>query len=53
MSIDEARDILFESTSVTQILDTYKDQSFVEFTCRAGGDVVTYRVYNDGEITER
>ncbi len=53
MSLEEAKDILFESTPATQILDTYRDRSYTEFTCRAGGDVVVYRVYNDGEITER
>ena len=53
MSIEEAKDILFESTPATQILDTYKDKNFVEFTCRAGGDVLVFRVYNDGTIGER
>lgn len=35
------------------VLDTYEDRDFVEVTYRIGGDVVTYRVYNNGMVTER
>ena len=53
MSMEEAKDILWESTPADTILDIYLTGSYIEFTCRAGGDVCTYRVYNNGTITER
>ena len=53
MSMEEAKDILWESTPADTILDIYQTGSYIEFTCRAGGDVCTYRVYNNGTITER
>lgn len=36
-----------------KIIDTYDCGDFVEITGRIGGDVITYRVYNDGRICER
>lgn len=36
-----------------KILDIYKDNKFTEITGKTGGDTITYRVYNDGTITER
>lgn len=35
------------------IMDHRTAPDFVEVTGRMGGDVVTYRIYNDGSIYER
>lgn len=53
MTLDQAKDILFESTPVQTIISSYKGTNYIEFECRAGGDLLVYRVYNNGTITER
>ena len=35
------------------IMDYYTAPDFMEVTGRMGGDVVTYRIYNDGSMYER
>ena len=35
------------------IIDYYDTPDFVEVTGRVGGDVVTYRIYDDGSVYER
>lgn len=50
---EEAEKILFDNTPADRIVDTYEDSNFWDFTCRAGGDVLTYRIYDSGTITER
>jgi hypothetical protein len=35
------------------ILEYYSAPDFVEIVGRIGGDTVTYRVYNNGDIYER
>ena len=35
------------------ILETTPTPDFVEIVGRVGGDVVTYRVYNDGSVYEK
>lgn len=35
------------------ILETVSDKDFVEIVGRVGGDVVTYRVYDDGSVYEK
>lgn len=35
------------------ILETVPTPDFVEIVGRVGGDVVTYRVYNDGSVCEK
>lgn len=36
-----------------RILDMYDAGAFVEVTGTVGGDVVTYRYYNNGDVFER
>jgi len=45
--------IVFEKTPIDKITNYYKTMSFIEVTGRAGGDVLTFRIYNDGTVTER
>lgn len=51
--VSKAMEILFEETAAEHIVDTYEGSDFVEFICTAGGDVMKYRVYNNGKIYER
>ena len=39
--------------SLDYILDSYPASDFVEIVGRAGRDIVTYRVYDDGSMYER
>ena len=36
-----------------KVLDVYECKDFVEITVNRWGDVLTYRVYDDGRIYER
>lgn len=36
-----------------QVLDWYETSNFVELVGKVGGDTVTYRVYDNGTVTER
>ena len=53
VTLEQARKMIFESTPVDRIIDTYEDRDYIEFVCEAGGDVLTYRVYRGGTIVER
>lgn len=35
------------------ILDAYETITFVDILGKVGGNFISYRVYNDGKITER
>lgn len=39
--------------SLDYVMDYHVDPDFVEVTGRMGGDVVTYRIYDDGRMYER
>lgn len=45
--------IVCDKTPIDTIIDYYETKEFTEVTGRAGGDVLTYRIYNDGTVTER
>lgn len=49
--VREAQDKALER--LDYILETIPTPDFVEIVGRAGGDTVTYRVYNDGSVYER
>lgn len=51
--LEEAKKIIFNQTPTDRIIDSYETKEFWEFVCRAGGDVLTYRLYDDGMICER
>lgn len=36
-----------------KVLDVYEARDFVEITGKIGGDTITYRVYDNGMVTER
>lgn len=51
--ISKAQDIVLTQTCVEFIEDYHCTPDFVEVIGNAGGDVLTFRVYNDGSIYER
>lgn len=51
--ISKAQDIVLAQTCVEFIEDYHWTPDFVEVIGNAGGDVLTFRVYNDGSIYER
>ena len=53
ITLEQARKMILESTPADRIIDTYEDRDYIEFVCKAGGDVLTYRVYRGGTIVER
>ena len=49
--IRKAQDKVMEH--LDYILETVPTPDFVEIVGRVGGDIVTYRVYNDGSVYEK
>ena len=49
--VNKAKDIALES--LDYVIDCLETPDFVEVTGRMGGDVITYRIYDDGRVYER
>ena len=49
----DIREIVYSSTPIDRIMRILLFKGFAEVTGTAGGDVLTYRIYKDGTITER
>ena len=49
----KAQNLLLNERGVDYIMDCNVTPSFVDCTCSIGGDIVRYRVYDDGTITEK
>ena len=49
--IEQAEDRALES--MDYILETIPTPDFVEIVGRKGGDIITYRVYDNGDMYER
>ena len=50
---DGAIRALKETVGFDRVIDYWKGFGFYEFTVDIGGDKVTFRVYESGDITER
>ena len=50
MTIEEAEKILYRDTPIEYIYRVTHTRDFVEFVGDAGGDTLTYRVYNNGKV---
>lgn len=48
---DKAQDIVLQR--VDYVMDYHETPDFVEVVGSRGGDVVTYRVYDNGTVTEK
>ena len=53
MTREEVKKIVSERTPIGSIIEMYDCGSFWEVTGRAGGDVLTYRIYSNGSVCER
>ena len=51
--IEKAKKILFENTPAERIIDAYDCGDYVQFDCKAGGDLLMFRIYNNGFICEK
>lgn len=51
--ISKAQDIALDEGGLDYVIDVAPTPDFVEVVGRKGGDVVTYRVMNDGQFYER
>ncbi len=51
--INKAQDAVLTQTCIEIITDVHETPDFVEVRGECGGDVLTYRVYDDGDIYER
>lgn len=51
--IKKAQDILLNERGVDYIMDCYSTPSFVQCVCSIGGDIITFRVHDDGTVTEK
>ena len=49
----KAQDIALSEGGLDYVIDVIPTPDFVEVVGRKGGDVVTYRVMNDGQFYER
>ena len=45
--------MVYDKTPIATIIDYYETREFIEVTGRAGGDVLIYRIYNDGSVCVR
>lgn len=52
MTEKEVREKVWQKTPINHIIEIYNAGSFWVVTGRAGGDVLTYRFYNNGSWCE-
>ena len=50
MTIEEAEKILYRDTPIEYVYRITQTKDFIEFVGDAGGDTLTYRVYNNGKV---
>ena len=53
MTKEKVKEIIYSNTPLDSITDMYQTKEFTEVTGKAGGDTLTFRVYENGTITER
>ena len=51
--VQKILELIKEETPIDTVMDVFCSSEFVEVVGRAGGDVLTYRFYNNGTVTER
>ena len=50
MTIKEAEAIIYRDTPIEYIYRIIETSDYIEFVGDAGGDTLTYRVYNNGKV---
>ena len=53
MTEKEATKIVLENTAVEIIMSVDKTPDYYQFVGYAGGDILTYRVYNSGTLAQK
>ena len=53
MTLEEAIKIINENTAVEFIMSVDKTPDYYQIVGYAGGDVLTYRVYNSGTLAQK
>lgn len=48
--IEYAERVLFDNTPIDYIIETVETPDYVQFVGNAGGDYLTYRVFDNGSI---
>ena len=51
--VDKVMDIIAKQTPIDKIINVAPFADYYEVTGSAGGDILQYRIYNNGMITER
>lgn len=51
--VEKALDKIYAETPMEYHIEIYEGKDFVEVVGRAGGDTLTYRVYDNGSIYAR
>jgi hypothetical protein len=51
--VDDALEIIYDCTPIELINDIFETPDFVEVRGNCGGDVLRFRVYNDGKVYEK
>ena len=51
--IDRACKLLQERVGYDKVIDAFASQGYIQITVSIGGDILTYRVYPNNQITER
>jgi hypothetical protein len=52
ITMEHIKKIVFERTPINQIIAISRIGNFYEVIGKAGGDVLTYRIYDNGTICE-
>ena len=47
------KEIIFTSTPIDKVISTYEGNGFIDVVGCAGGDTMTYRIYENGQVTEK
>lgn len=50
---ENLKSIILQKTPLDTIIETFECRDYIEVTGRAGGDVLTYRIYSNGQVVER
>lgn len=53
MTLEEAIKIINENTAIEIIMSVDKTPDYYQIVGYAGGDILTYRVYNSGTLTQK
>lgn len=53
MTVEEATKIINENTAIEIIMSIDRAPDYYQFVGYAGGDILTYRVYNNGALTQK